>query len=220
MSEAHESRVALTPAAAAMLRRLAEAHGPLMFHQSGGCCDGSAPMCYPVGMFRVGASDVLLGTLEVDGIDPVRVYMSASQFEYWKYTHLTIDLVDGRASVVGAVRSGYVYVDGLSVGEVTETSLKDRRILGDEGFVSIVVVMDSATGKVSAGPEIHARGSGIDDAALVDVVPRIQDAIEAAVADGMADTSQLQQVVRRVVGRWVNENYRRRPMIIPLVVEV
>ena len=98
MSEAHESRVALTPAAAAMLRRLAEAHGPLMFHQSGGCCDGSAPMCYPVGMFRVGASDVLLGTLEVDGIDPVRVYMSASQFEYWKYTHLTIDLVDGRGS--------------------------------------------------------------------------------------------------------------------------
>ena len=133
---------------------------------------------------------------------------------------VVVDLVDGRASVVGAVRSGYVYVDGLSVGEVTETSLKDRRILGDEGFVSIVVVMDSATGKVSAGPEIHARGSGIDDAALVDVVPRIQDAIEAAVADGMADTSQLQQVVRRVVGRWVNENYRRRPMIIPLVVEV
>ncbi|WP_314148594.1 DUF779 domain-containing protein [uncultured Leifsonia sp.] len=81
-----------------MLRRLAEAHGPLMFHQSGGCCDGSAPMCYPVGMFQVGASDVLLGTLEVDGIDPVRVYMSASQFEYWKYTHLTIDLVDGRGS--------------------------------------------------------------------------------------------------------------------------
>jgi ribonuclease J len=133
---------------------------------------------------------------------------------------VVVDLVDGRASVAGAVRSGYVYVDGLSVGEVNETSLKDRRILGDEGFVSIVVVMDSATGKVSAGPEIHARGSGIDDAALIDVVPRIQDAIEKAVADGMADTSQLQQVVRRVVGRWVNETYRRRPMIIPLVVEV
>jgi ribonuclease J len=133
---------------------------------------------------------------------------------------VVVDLVDGRASIVGAVRSGYVYVDGLSVGEITETSLKDRRILGDEGFVSIVVVMDSATGKVSAGPEIHARGSGIDDTALVDVVPRIQDAIEKAVADGMADASQLQQVVRRVVGRWVNETYRRRPMIIPLVVEV
>ncbi|MFF2052369.1 DUF779 domain-containing protein [Leifsonia sp. NPDC058194] len=81
-----------------MLRRLAAIHGPLMFHQSGGCCDGSSPMCFPVGMFRVGASDVLLGRLDVDGIDPVRVYMSASQYEYWKYTHLTIDLVDGRGS--------------------------------------------------------------------------------------------------------------------------
>ena len=92
------SRVDVTPAAAAMLRRLAATHGPLMFHQSGGCCDGSSPMCYPVGMFRVGASDVLLGALEVDGIGPVRVFMSAAQFEYWKYTHLTIDLVDGRGS--------------------------------------------------------------------------------------------------------------------------
>jgi ribonuclease J len=133
---------------------------------------------------------------------------------------IVVDLVDGRAAVSGAVRSGYVYVDGLSVGEVTETSLKDRRILGDEGFVSIVIVIDSATGKVSAGPEIHARGSGIDDAALVDVLPRVQDAIEKAVTDGMADASQLQQVVRRVVGRWVNDTYRRRPMIIPVVVEV
>jgi len=133
---------------------------------------------------------------------------------------VVVDLVDGRASIVGAVRSGYVYVDGISVGEVTETSLKDRRILGDEGFVSVVVVIDSATGKVSAAPEIHARGSGIDDAALVEVLPRVQDAIEKAVADGMADASQLQQVVRRTVGRWANETYRRRPMIIPVVVEV
>ncbi len=92
------SRVDVTGAAADMLRHLAASHGPLMFHQSGGCCDGSSPMCYPVGMFRVGASDVLLGTLAVAGIDPVEVYMSRSQFEYWKYTHLTIDLVDGRGS--------------------------------------------------------------------------------------------------------------------------
>ncbi|GIT79560.1 hypothetical protein LLS1_12290 [Leifsonia sp. LS1] len=98
MSDAAETRVDVTPAAADMLRRLAETHGPLMFHQSGGCCDGSSPMCYPVGMFRVGSADVLLGALDVDGIDPVRVYMSASQYAYWKYTHLTIDLVDGRGS--------------------------------------------------------------------------------------------------------------------------
>jgi ribonuclease J len=133
---------------------------------------------------------------------------------------VVVDLVNGRASIVGAVRSGYVYVDGISVGEVTETSLKDRRILGEEGFVSVVVVIDSATGKMTGGPEIHARGSGIDDAALEGVLPRIEEAIEKAFADGMADVSQLQQVVRRVVGRWVNDTYRRRPMIIPVVVEV
>jgi ribonuclease J len=133
---------------------------------------------------------------------------------------VVVDLVDGKAAIVGAVRSGYVFVDGLSVGEVTETSLKDRRILGDEGFVSLVVVIDSATGKVVGGPEIHARGSGIDDSALHDVVPMVADAVEKAIAEGMEDASQLQQVVRRVVGRWVNESYRRRPMIIPVVVEV
>lgn len=69
-----------------------------MFHQSGGCCDGSAPMCYPVGMFRTGGSDVLLETLHIDGVDPIEFYMSASQFEYWKFTHLTVDVVPGRGS--------------------------------------------------------------------------------------------------------------------------
>jgi uncharacterized protein (DUF779 family) len=91
-------RVEVTSAAADMLRHLAEQYGPLMFHQSGGCCDGSSPMCYPVGMFRTGGSDVLLQTLEIDGLAPIEFYMSASQYEYWKYTHLTVDLVDGRGS--------------------------------------------------------------------------------------------------------------------------
>ena len=91
-------RVDVTAEAAAMLRELAAVNGPLMFHQSGGCCDGSSPMCFPVGMFRTGASDEHLGDLRVDGIDPVPVYMSKSQFEYWKHTHLTIDIVAGRGS--------------------------------------------------------------------------------------------------------------------------
>jgi uncharacterized protein (DUF779 family) len=92
-------RVDLTPAAAELLRRLAEQHGPLMFHQSGGCCDGSAPMCYPAGEFRTGDADVHLGELRVDGLaQPVPVWMSQSQFEYWKHTHLTIDVVPGRGS--------------------------------------------------------------------------------------------------------------------------
>ena len=92
------ARVAVTPTAGELLRSLAARHGPLMFHQSGGCCDGSSPMCYPVGMFATGSGDVLLGALEVDGIDPVEVWMSRSQFEYWKYTHLTIDVVPGRGA--------------------------------------------------------------------------------------------------------------------------
>jgi ribonuclease J len=133
---------------------------------------------------------------------------------------VVVDLVDGRAQVTGAVPCGYVYVDGLSVGEVTETSLKDRRILGEEGFVSVVVVVDSTTGKLAAGPMIHARGSGIDDAAFGDVMPRIEEALAIAAAEGINESHQLSQLVRRTVGRWVNENYRRRPMIIPVVVEV
>ncbi|WAP59495.1 DUF779 domain-containing protein [Streptomyces sp. S465] len=92
-------RIALTPAAAELIRRLRAEHGPLMFHQSGGCCDGSAPMCYPLGEFRTGGSDVLLGELEVDGVqEPVGFWMSASQFERWRHTHLTVDVVPGRGS--------------------------------------------------------------------------------------------------------------------------
>ena len=92
------SRVAVTAEAGELLRQLTGQHGPLMFHQSGGCCDGSAPMCYPVGMYQLGAVDVHLGTIHVDGLDAIEVYMSESQFEYWKYTHLTIDIVDVRGA--------------------------------------------------------------------------------------------------------------------------
>ena len=91
------SRVDYTEAAAELLRKLSKVHGALMFHQSGGCCDGSSPMCYPRGEFRVGGQDVLLGEFDIEEIaDPIQVWISASQFEYWKHTHLTIDLVDGR----------------------------------------------------------------------------------------------------------------------------
>jgi ribonuclease J len=133
---------------------------------------------------------------------------------------LVVDLVDGRASVTGKVHCGYVFVDGLSVGEVTQASLKDRRILGDEGFVSAVVVVDSTSGKLVAGPEIHARGSGIDEAAFGELRPLIEEAMARAAADGINDNYQLSQTVRRILGKWVSDNYRRRPMIIPVIVEV
>jgi ribonuclease J len=133
---------------------------------------------------------------------------------------VVVDLVNGQAAVAGKVQCGYVYVDGLSVGEVTEASLKDRRILGEDGFVSVVIVIDSTTGKVVAGPEIHARGSGIDDSAFGEVRPRIEEALARAAADGISDSYQLQQLVRRTLGRWVSDTYRRRPMIIPVLLEV
>jgi uncharacterized protein (DUF779 family) len=93
------SRVAVSPAAADLLLRMRELHGPLMFHQSGGCCDGSSPMCFPDGEFKIGGSDVHLGDLTVEGMaETVPVWMSESQFEYWRHTHLTIDVVKGRGS--------------------------------------------------------------------------------------------------------------------------
>jgi uncharacterized protein (DUF779 family) len=92
-------RVELTPEAAALLRRLREAHGPLMFHQSGGCCDGSAPMCYPAGEFRTGAADVLLAELTVEDVEEcVPFWMSRSQYEVWSHTRLIVDVVPGRGS--------------------------------------------------------------------------------------------------------------------------
>ncbi|MGH3327282.1 MAG: ribonuclease J [Streptomycetales bacterium] len=133
---------------------------------------------------------------------------------------VVVDLVDGVARIVGKVQCGYVYVDGESVGDVTETSLKDRRILGEEGFVSVFVVVDSASGKIVGGPEIHARGSGIEDEAFHAVIPTIEESLTRAANDGVLEMHQLQQLIRRVIGRWVNDTYRRRPMILPVVVEV
>jgi ribonuclease J len=133
---------------------------------------------------------------------------------------VVVDLVDGVAKIVGKVPCGYVYVDGASVGDITEASLKDRRILGDEGFISIFAVVDSTTGKVTGTLQAQARGAGIDDDQLSAVIPKIEDALADSAAEGVGDAYQLQQIIRRVVGKWVNDNYRRRPMILPVIIEV
>ncbi|MFL6098894.1 MAG: ribonuclease J [Actinomycetales bacterium] len=129
-----------------------------------------------------------------------------------------VDLVGGVAKIVGAVPCGFVYVDGSGVGETTEALLTDRRILRDEGFISIFVVVDTVTGKVAAGPAVQARGFVENDAVFDEVLPRIEDALLEAATNGVRDTYELQQVVRRVVGRWVGGKLRRRPMIIPVVI--
>ncbi|CAN7326290.1 ribonuclease J [Terrabacter sp. LjRoot27] len=132
---------------------------------------------------------------------------------------VVVDLVNGVAEVTGVVECGYVYVDGSSVGGADEALLKDRRILRDEGFITCVVVLDAATGKIASGPEITARGFVEADEIFQQVIPKVERAIEEAVAKGVRDDQQLQQVIRRAVGSWVGGKIRRRPMIIPVVLQ-
>ncbi|APF33791.1 MULTISPECIES: ribonuclease J [Microbacterium] len=130
-----------------------------------------------------------------------------------------VDLKDGVAEVVGQLDIGFVYVDGSTVGEITDADLKDRRILGEEGFISVIVVVDGKTGRVVSGPDIHARGVAEDDAVFESVKPKIAAALAEAVQSGTRDNHALSQVVRRTIGRWVNQSLRRRPMIVPVVIE-
>ena len=133
---------------------------------------------------------------------------------------IVVDMADGYADVAGAIPVGFVYVDGQSIGEITESSLKDRRILGEEGFISVVVVIESQTGKIIAGPDIHARGFTEDNALINEVKGMIEKALATAVGNGINGTHQLQQVVRKTVGSWVGDKHRRKPMIVPVVIEV
>ncbi len=149
---------------------------------------------------------------ELTGLAPERVVIAEDG--------VVVDLVDGLARVVGAVECGYVYVDGLAVGDVTEVSLKDRRILGDEGILTITIVVDTTAGRIVTGPEITARGVSDEPAAFVEAVALAAKAVESALHEGVTDRTALQQRVRRVVGQWVNNTYRRRPMIVPVVLGV
>jgi ribonuclease J len=130
-----------------------------------------------------------------------------------------VDLRQGRARIVGKVDCGYVFVDGTTVGDITETSLTDRRILGEEGFISVVTVVNTHASKIVSGPDIHARGFAEDDSIFNAVRPLIVAALEEALAEGVDDSYRLQQVIRRRLGRWVSDTHRRRPMIIPVVIQ-
>ncbi|HEX8498892.1 MAG TPA: ribonuclease J [Actinomycetales bacterium] len=192
--------------------------GNAKVHVSGHASRGELMYCYnivrPRNVMPVhGESRHLVANADIavlTGVPRERVVMAEDG--------VVVDLVDGLAQIVGAVPCGYVYVDGSSVGEITDADLKDRRVLGEEGFISIVVVVDSDSGKVLAGPEIHARGFAEGDEVFAAVRPKIELALAEAAAQGTTDTYALQQVVRRVVGGWAGGKIRRRPMIIPVVI--
>jgi ribonuclease J len=131
-----------------------------------------------------------------------------------------VDLVDGHAEVVGAVPCGYAYVDGSTVGELSEASLKDRRRLGEEGFVTVVVVLDTASGKLVGVPDVHFRGLADNDALFQPVHSLIEEAVSSAVRDGTLDTRYLQDLVRRTVTKWLSVQHGRRPLVLPIIVEV
>ncbi|MEY4900281.1 MAG: hypothetical protein RI895_703 [Actinomycetota bacterium] len=131
---------------------------------------------------------------------------------------IVVDLVGGRASIVGSISCGYIYVEGSTVGEVSESLLKDRRVLGEDGFLSIVAAVNFADRKVIAGPQIHARGFSKEESVFAEILPAIRKTLETALNEGITDTHQLGQMVRRVTGKWVGEKHRRRPMIVPLII--
>ncbi|MBM7775840.1 ribonuclease J [Actinokineospora baliensis] len=133
---------------------------------------------------------------------------------------VVVDLVDGRAAITGRVEVGHVYVDGLSVGDVGESTLSDRLVLGEGGFIAITVVVDSASGRAVSPPTVSGRGFSDDPKALDDVVSLVEMELSHTESEGITDTHRIAQAVRRVVGRWVADTYRRRPMIVPTVIPV
>ena len=189
-------------------------------HVSGHASGGELLYCYnivkPRGVMPVhGEWRHLLANArhaEATGVDPTNIVLAD---DGW-----VVDLKDGHAEVVGAVDCNYVFVDGSSVGEITEADLKDRLVLSGEGFVTIFMAVNSQTKSLIAGPEIHARGVAESDDVFDSIVPKVQKAVEDALRDGTTDQYQLQQVVRRTVGRWVSSKLRRKPMIVPMVVIV
>ncbi|GAA3355904.1 ribonuclease J [Saccharopolyspora gregorii] len=133
---------------------------------------------------------------------------------------VVVDMVDGIARVSGRVEVGHVYVDGLSVGDVGESTLSDRLVLGEGGFISITVAVEAATGRAVSSPTLSGRGFSDDPKALDDVVPLVEMELARTESEGITDTHRIAQAVRRVVGKWVADKYRRRPMIVPNVLPV
>ncbi|PYE13262.1 ribonuclease J [Williamsia limnetica] len=133
---------------------------------------------------------------------------------------VVVDLVDGKARITGRVPVGYVYVDGLSVGDVGESTLSERLVLGEGGFIAIAIVIDAATGRAISPPEVSGRGFSDDPTALKEAADLVEQALTQMATERVTDTHRIAQTIRRIVGRWVADKYRRRPMIIPTVLTV
>ena len=132
---------------------------------------------------------------------------------------VVVDLVDGRASITGKVPAGHVYVDGTTVGGATEASLNDRRTLAEDGFITIVALVDADTGKLAEPPDFLARGFAHDEAMFDAVVPLIEKALAKAAKEGIGEPHQLEQLIQRTVARWARDTYRRSPIILPIVID-
>lgn len=131
-----------------------------------------------------------------------------------------VDLRDGVARKVGQLDIEFIYVDGKSVGHVTDEDLRDRRTLAEEGFISVITVVETTLGQVVSGPVVHAKGVAEDERVFDEIIPKIYKALETAMADGVTDQQQLQQITRRTIGKWVGTKLRRKAMIVPVVVVV
>ncbi|MHB1739077.1 MAG: ribonuclease J [Actinomycetes bacterium] len=132
---------------------------------------------------------------------------------------VVVDLVDGRARVTGKVQAGYVYVDGMTVGGATEATLRDRRTMAQEGVITVVAIVDSTTGALAEPPDFLARGFVHDPETFDAVVPLIEKALAVAAQEGIGEAQQLERLISRAVGRWAEQTQRRKPLVIPIVID-
>jgi ribonuclease J len=132
---------------------------------------------------------------------------------------VSLDLVAGRASIAGAVPVGKMFVDGLITGDVGDITLGERLILSS-GFIAVTVVVKRGTGRPAAAPQLHSRGFSEDPKALEPAARKVEAELESLVAADVTDPPRIAQAVRRTVGKWVGDTYRRQPMIVPTVIEI
>lgn len=145
------------------------------------------------------------------GVEPDRVIIAEDG--------VVVDLVDGRASITGKVPAGNVYVDGMAVGGATEASLKDRVTLAEEGVVTVVAIVDADTGALAEAPDFLARGFVHDDSTFETVVPVIEKVLAKAALEGVGDALQLEQLISRAVASWAFRTHRRKPLVIPVIID-